>query len=76
MRKMRVTQKTIAEKSGVSQSVVCRILSGKLKYITVSEETLSGWKKTADALGYFDRPDPGSTGLWGGNHEMVATEGK
>lgn len=48
-----VTQKVIAERSGVSPSLVSRILSGRLeKAISVSEEKLARVKGLTEGSGY------------------------
>lgn len=49
---MRVTQKSIADKIGVSVSLVCRVLSGRADEIGVSDETRRKVMETAEALGY------------------------
>ena len=49
---MGVTQKMIAEKAGVSVSLVSRILNGKVRHITVSEATDVRVRRIADESGY------------------------
>ncbi|MCG8527232.1 MAG: LacI family transcriptional regulator [Opitutales bacterium] len=49
---MRVTQKEIAEKMGVSISLVSRVLSGTANDIGIPEKTINGVKETAVSLGY------------------------
>ncbi|MBN2234485.1 MAG: LacI family DNA-binding transcriptional regulator [Opitutales bacterium] len=49
---MRVTQKSIADKIGVSVSLVCRVLSGRADEIGVAEETRKRVMETAEEMGY------------------------
>jgi LacI family transcriptional regulator len=49
----RVTQKTVAEKLGLSPSLVSRALSGKAEAIGCTEETVARIIQTAHAMGYI-----------------------
>lgn len=51
-----VTQKTIAEKLGISPSLVSRALSGTAANIGASEETVRKIRETANELGYVPNP--------------------
>ena len=52
MQKIRATQKEIAQQAGTSASLVSRILSDKIRHISVSEETILRVKRTAMEMGY------------------------
>ena len=51
-----ITQKTIAEKLGISPSLVSRALSGTAANIGASEETVRKIRETAAGLGYVPNP--------------------
>lgn len=53
---MRITQKMIAEKAGVSTSLVSRILSGNLRHIEVADEKKKRVRRIAEQMGYAARP--------------------
>jgi LacI family transcriptional regulator len=50
---MRVTQKKIAEKIGVSISLVSRVLSGSAREIGVPQDTIREVEETARSMGYI-----------------------
>ena len=48
-----ITQKDISRKTGVSISVVSRVLSGKAKEFAISDRTIEEVTKCAKQLGYI-----------------------
>ncbi len=64
-----ITQKTIAEKLGISPSLVSRALSGTAANIGASEETVRKIRETANELGYV--PNPAALTLRGVNAKVI-----
>ncbi|OQA88617.1 MAG: HTH-type transcriptional regulator GalS [Lentisphaerae bacterium ADurb.Bin242] len=64
-----ITQKTIAEKLGISTSLVSRALSGTASNIGASEETVRRIRETAAELGYV--PNPAALTLRGFTAKVV-----
>lgn len=58
-----ITIRDVAERAGVSQSTVSRVLSGSETQIPISQETRERVQRVAEELGY--RPHPGARALSG-----------
>ncbi len=61
-----ITQREIAERAGVSSSLVSRVLSNKVRHIVVSEEKISQINRLAEEMGYEKSILNNRTGSIGG----------
>jgi DNA-binding LacI/PurR family transcriptional regulator len=52
LKKKRITQREIAQQAGASASLVSRVLSNRVQYISVSEEKIRRIKRIAADFGY------------------------